>query len=130
MKVADKNNDLIHGFFENHLIFRHAKQNKALFEQLISSVSLNKVLKSCSLYHNGESSTDIYVVQDGEIHILRQIEISALEDIKENKIIDIHYCGDLFGEVSLLSGSVHTSQAIASLDSNVFTIPGQFLSSF
>ncbi len=113
-------------FSQNHL-FKSVLIDKKMFDELVSTVSLLHCPKSEYLYRHGEPSTYVYVVQDGEIHIIQNVSSDSYTEQKhKKKLVGIQRHGSLFGEVSVLSGAVHTSHAIASLDSHIFAIPASF----
>ena len=121
MEEHVKDKESAYRFFALHPVFRASIANKKIFSELIERIIFLRCLKSEYLYRYGERSSHIYLVQDGEIHILQEAQ-----DSLEKKLVGIQRHGSLFGEVSFLSGEVHTSNAVAFLDSSLFAIPGDF----
>ena len=121
MKPQNNDKQLLHDFFANHFVFRYARQNKRLFQELVATASLSKLARFDIVYQEGEKSTHIYLIQYGEIHITHKARTE-----EEDKLIGILHDGDLFGEASLLNKGYHDFRAIAVLDSSIVTIPEHF----
>ena len=119
MQELERDEKLSYRFFSQHPIFQRLAKNKELFSELLDEIKLYHYSKSETIYRNKEKSECIYLVQDGEIHIVRNTE-----QAEEQNLVGILRHGNLFGEVSFLNGKAHMANAVAFLDSNLFIIPG------
>ncbi|MCE9597013.1 MAG: patatin-like phospholipase family protein [Spirochaetia bacterium] len=79
---------------------------------------IRKIKKGDIVYKAGGIPDGLYLVRDGEIHVLSDSTPG------ERRLIGVQSRGSLFGEVSFLSGETHSSNAEAALDSTILFIPG------
>ena len=93
MEQQPKDKEAAYRFFALHPVFRAARANKKIFSELVeSSISL-RCYKSEYLYRYGERSSYIYLVQDGEIHVIQEVQGSLA---LEKKLVGIQRHGSLF----------------------------------
>ncbi|MCP5484875.1 MAG: cyclic nucleotide-binding domain-containing protein [Spirochaetales bacterium] len=101
-------------------MFERISGRSPAFRRFLEEVELLHYDKTEHIYRQGNPSTFLYLVRDGEVQIRQQ-----RGEGQKPRIIGIHSRGSLFGEVSFLTGEAHSSDAIASLDSNVYRIRGE-----
>ena len=107
----------VRSFLENISIFKNTKEQPELFEKLIKNIKIRHYQKLEPVYTQGEPSTVIYLVMEGAVKIIRYKPIT-----REAETVAFHRRSSIFGEVSILSGKEHSSDAIAALDSMVCII--------
>lgn len=100
-------------------MFERVAARSRAFQRFLAQVRVLHLEKGALLYKAGESPTALFVVREGEVHIVQRGA--------ESRLVGIHGRGSLFGEVSLLTGEPHSSHAVASLDSSICCIPGDAL---
>lgn len=105
-------------FLHAQPMFRRVSTRSHAFQRFLTSIRLERFERGSAIYLSGAASEQLYVVRDGEVHIRRNVPGDA------PRVIGIHGSGSLFGEVSLLTGEAHSSDAVAALDSSVYCIPG------
>lgn len=105
-------------FLHAQPMFRRVSTRSHAFQRFLTSIRLERFERGRAIYLSGAASEQLYVVRDGEVHIRRSAPGEA------PRVIGIHGSGSLFGEVSLLTGEAHSSDAVAALDSSVYCIPG------
>jgi NTE family protein len=103
----------LQNFFQHIPLFRSLSESPAEMEELLHSSRMLTVRRGEYLFRRGDLSDRIYIVHSGEIGIYRGDTLVALQRR-----------GSICGEVSLLSGSGHSSSAKAMFDSSVVVIPG------
>ena len=120
------NQNTIEHFFSHHLLFQSLVKNKKIFQDLLRQVKIISYKRSEHIYNYAEKSKFVYVVKDGEIHIIQPDKSIN----NQAKLLGIQRHGSIFGEVSYLSRGLHSANAIASIDSNIFLIPGELFIKF
>ncbi len=105
-------------FLHAQPMFRRVSTRSHAFQRFLTRIRLERFERGRAVYTSGADSEHLYVVRDGEVHIRRTPPGEA------PRVIGIHGSGSLFGEVSLLTGEAHSSDAVAALDSSVYCIPG------
>jgi NADH:ubiquinone reductase (H+-translocating) len=102
-----------------------------IFPRMLTYLKADRTMRVCRLYFppgdfiykSGDSATDFYAIEKGEVEILRQPDSSGKQDI-----LAILGAGDFFGEGALLNGHprhscarARTDVELVALGKNVFT---------
>lgn len=69
------------------------------------------------IFHEGELGTEMYIIQDGEVNIVRKLR-------GEKHILSKLERGDFFGEMSVIDGTPRTADAVAATDVRLLVING------
>ena len=103
---------------KNHELFKNVVNDKDCFEELLNNIEILKFSKFEVIFKIGEEAKNIFIVIDGEV------QLKIINNLtKITKIIGIQRSGEIFGEVSCLTGEKHSSNAIVNLDSTIILIP-------
>ncbi len=102
-------------------LFQQVPASSQAFAYFLRKISLVHFRHSQIIYSPGDEQTHVYLVREGEIHILMKAAG------RNTRVIASQGRGSLFGEVSYLSGEPHSTTAMAVLDSSVYLIPGKEL---
>ncbi|MBI3396380.1 MAG: patatin-like phospholipase family protein [Spirochaetia bacterium] len=97
-------------------LFAGVIKTSPAFQAFVRRVQLVKFTKGRSVYGAGQPPTHLYLVRDGEIQIRQSTGAGET-------VLAIQRRGSVFGEVSFLAGDLHSSTALAALDSHVYLIP-------
>ncbi|MBW7858585.1 MAG: patatin-like phospholipase family protein [Leptonema sp. (in: Bacteria)] len=100
-------------FFLRIPLFRNLAENSIEFQYLIDNSEMLPVSGGTPLFQKGDTADRVFIIYSGEVGIYNGDQLIAMQRR-----------GSLCGEVSLLSGSVHSSTAKAAFDSIVIEIPG------
>lgn len=111
-------------FLRSVPLFSRIPESSAALRAFAARVQTVQIRKGQTVYSQGHLSTHLYLVHDGEIHIVRR-EARHDDPKSQPKLLAIQTRATIFGEVSFLSGDYHSSTAIAGLDSHVVLIPGE-----
>ena len=110
----------LRNFIMAHPLFRMISPKSEAFEEFLQSIIFRSYHKNDFVYSQGQMPSFIYLVYEGEIHIIRY-ETNSSKPI----LVGIEGRGNLFGEVSFLSHEPRSSSASVAMTSGVFLIPGQ-----
>ena len=113
MTEFNKDKLSIRNFFLRLPLFRNLAENSIEFQYLIENSEIHTVTAGTNLFQKGDTADRVFIVYSGEVGIYN-----------DDQLIAMQRRGSLCGEVSLLSGSVHSSTAQAPFDSTVIEIPG------
>ncbi len=114
MTEFNQDTHILRNFFLHIPLFRSLSGAPTEMEELIRSSEMRMVRRGEFLFRRGDASDRIYIVHSGEIGIYQG-----------EKLIALQRRGSICGEVSLLSGSGHSSSARAMFDCSVVVIPGE-----
>ncbi len=106
-------------FFTAQPLFENIAPRSAAFRKFLDQVELVLYARSEEIYEPGTQSDYLYLVRDGEVHIVYG------QGNGPARTIGIHGRGSIFGEVSFLTREPHSSFAVATLDSHIYRIPGE-----
>ncbi len=111
-------------FLRSVPLFNRIPASSAALRTFASRVQTVQIRKGQTVYNQGHLSTHLYLVRDGEIHIVRR-DARRGDPGSEPRLLGIQTRSSIFGEVSFLSGDYHSSTAVAALDTHVVLIPGE-----
>ncbi|MCB1172309.1 MAG: patatin-like phospholipase family protein [Leptospiraceae bacterium] len=105
-------------FFLAQSLFASIPPRSAALRQFLATLDLLQLHKDEILYREKERSQALYLVREGEIHLIQN------HGSDQAQLVSKHGRGSVFGETSFLNQSSHTTSAIATLDTLVYQIPG------
>jgi len=103
-------------------IFNHLESEQ--MEEIMSTVQSHSYKKGEIIYHAGEESDSLYIVNNGKIRIYR------LSEAGKEQLVRILKTGDFTGELALFQNGVHESFAEAIVDTEVCIIKRADLQEF
>lgn len=106
-------------FVKAHPLFQKVSPSSAAFKNFLKQVRLRRYRRGEEIYTPGQAPAGIFLVRDGEVHLERRHHETG-----QTEVVAIEGRGSIFGEVSFLSGELHSSRARAALESSVYEIPG------
>lgn len=107
----------LRNFFRQVPLFRHLDPDHPTFERLVLASKLQFVRRETYIYRQGDPADRVFLVQSGEVGIVQA-------DSDSEHLLALQRRGSVFGEVSFLSSTLHSSSAKALFDSRIAIIPG------
>ncbi len=114
MTEFNQDTHILRNFFLHIPLLRSLSEAPEELELLVQTSEIQSIRRGEYLFRRGDDSDRVFLVHSGEIGIYRGSRLIALQRR-----------GSICGEVSLLSGSGHSSSARAMFDSTVVVVPGK-----